>query len=168
MSLSNAKSVKTGKVKQSKASKVMSVDMFSIDTTTDDVPISKPTVSSDDGTDPFSHGSKSEKVTEMSFSYVTKPDKVIASSKTSKEAKAAVDVVSESEDNAPSSEASAKSGKIVAKVVRAMPTDSTTGAATNSINAAENGVSVENAAVVNGAGAFFVVLTFAVVGAMMA
>jgi len=165
MSLSNAKSVKTGKVKQSKASKVMSVDMFSIDTTTDDVPISKPTVSSDDGTDPFSHGSKSEKVTEMSFSYVTKS---IASSKTSKEAKAAVDVVSESEDNAPSSEASAKSGKIVAKVVRAMPTDRTTGAATNSINAAENGVSVENAAVVNGAGAFFVVLTFAVVGAMMA
>jgi len=154
----NAKSVKTGKVKKSKSPKVMSVDIFSIDTTTDDAPTSsgdKPTTSSDAkptvSGDVFSYGS-----------YGTKTEKVIAFGKTSKEA----DV--DSEDDAPSSEAIAKSGKIVAKVVRAMPTGGTTGAAGSVANAAENVAEGENAAVINGAGAFFVVLTFAAVGAMLA
>lgn len=153
----NAKSVKTGKVKKSKSPKVMSVDIFSIDTTTDDAPTSsadKPTTSSDAtptvSGDVFSYGS-----------YGTKTEKVIAFGKASKEA----DV--DSEDDAPSSEAIAKSGKIVAKVVRAMPTGGTTGAAASVANA-ENVAEGENAAVINGAGAFFVVLTFAAVGAMLA
>ena len=140
----DAKSVKTGKVKQGKTAKVMSVDVFSIDT-------SKSTVSGD----VFSYEGDS-------FSYAT--ETVVASSKTGKVAKAAVEVDSESEDDAPSNEA--KSVKIVPKVVRA--TDSITGSATDNIVAAESGVSAENAAVINGAGAFFVMVTLVVVGAMMA
>ncbi|KAL7493037.1 hypothetical protein ACHAWT_002347 [Skeletonema menzelii] len=125
----NAKSVKTGKVKQSKT---MPVDVLSIDTTV--------------SADVFSYGRDS-------FSFAT--EAVVASGKTGKVAKAAADVDSESEDV----EASAKSIKIVPKVVRAMPTDN--------INAAGSGLSAENAAVINGAGAVFVV-TMVAFGAMMA
>jgi len=149
MSLSypiHAKSVKTGKMTKSKTSKATSVDTFSIDTTTDDAPISSDAKSTVSG-DVFSYGAKTEKV--------------IAFGKTGKEAKAAV---VDSEDDVPSSEASAKSGKIVTKIVRAMPTGGTTGTAANVANAAEN---VENAAVINVSGSF-VVLTFAAVGAMLA
>ena len=162
MSLSpiRAKSVKAGKVKKSKTSKV-SVDIFSIDTTTDDVPTSsgdKPATSSDDkpsvSGEFFSYGTIAKPTASGDgFSY-----EIIAFGKTSKEAKAATD-----------DSASAKSDKIVPKVVRAMPTDGTTSAAANGVNAAaENGVADENAAVINGAGAFFVVSTIAAFWAMMA
>ena len=135
----NAKSVKTGKVKQSKTAKVVPVDVLSIDTT-------KSTVSADT----FSYGRDS-------FSFATEAT-IAASGKTGKVAKAAADVDSESEDDAPSNEASAKSAKIVPKLVRAMPTDN--------INAAESDLSAENAAVTNGAGAFFVMATLVAFGAM--
>ena len=137
---SDAKSVKTGKVKQGKTAKVMSLDVFSIDT-------SKSTVSDD----VFSYGGDS-------FSYAT--EAVVGSGKTGKVAKVAVEVDSKSEDDASSNEASAKSVKIVPKVVRA--TDSINGAATGNI------VAAENAAVINGAGAFFVMVTLFAFGAMMA
>ena len=138
----DAKSVKTGKVKQGKTAKVMSVDVFSIDT-------SKSTVSGD----VFSYGGDS-------FSYAT--ETVVASGKTSKVAKVAVEVDSKSEDDVPS----AKSVKIVPKVVRA--TDSITGTGTDNIVAAESGVSADNAAVIDGVGAFFVMATLVAFGAMMA
>mmetsp|Transcript_28231 Transcript_28231/g.40342 ORF Transcript_28231/g.40342 Transcript_28231/m.40342 type:complete len:148 (+) Transcript_28231:270-713(+) len=147
MILFNTKSSKTGKVKESKTSKTMPVEVFSVDTTTD--------VFSYDTTHPgdsFSYGTDS-------FSM---PETVIATSKTGKVAKAATDVDSESEDDASSDEASAKSGKnVVAKLVRAMPIESYSGTAANAVVA-------ENAAVINGAGAFFAMLTFAAVGVMMA
>jgi len=162
-------SAKTGKVKESKTSKIMPVDVFSIGTT-------KRTVSGD----VFSYGRDS-------FSYATLPETVVATGKTGKVAKSATDVDSvsesdassdeasaksgkivaksatdlDSENDASSNEASAKSGKTVAKVVRAMPIERPTGTVTNAAVA-------ENAAVINGAGAFFVMLTFAAVGMMMA
>lgn len=135
----------------------MPVKVFSIGTTTDDV-FSYDTSLSYDTTrtvpgDFFSYGTDS-------FSM---PETVIVTSKTGKVTKAATDVDSESEDDASSDEASAKSGKtqIVAKVVRAMPIESYSGTAANAVVA-------ENAAVINGAGAFFSMLTFAAVGMMMA
>ena len=146
-----AKSVKTAKHPKSKTSKVFSVDITTDDDTTDydstasgDVPTSS---ASDDV-----------------LSYATKAEKVVVFSKTSKEAKVADD---ESGDDADSGDVDAKASKVaVAKVVRAISVDGTTGAAT-SVNAAEN-ASV-NAAVINGAGTtLFAVLTFASVGAMMA
>lgn len=104
---------------------------------------SKSTVSGD----VFSYGGDS-------FSFAT--ETAVASSKT--------EVDSKSEDDAPSNEA--KSVKIAPKVVRS--TDSITGSAANNIVAAESGVSAENTAVINGAGAFFVMVTLVAFGAMMA
>ncbi len=148
----NAKSSKTGKVKASKTSKTMPVEVFSIDT------VSGGDVLSYDTTAVFSYGTDSFSMPTDSFSM---PETVVATGKTGKVAKAATDVDSESEDDASSDDANAKSGKVVAKVVRAMPIESYSGTAANAVVA-------ENAAVINGVGAFFVMLTFAAVGVMMA
>jgi hypothetical protein len=139
-----AKSLKAGK--QPKISKVFSVDV----TADDDDAAASGDVPTSSASDDF-------------LSYATKTEKVVVFSKTSKEAKAADDG---SGDDA-SVDVDAKSSKVVAKVVRAMPVEGATGAASG-VNAAENTDAFLNASVINGAGTLFVVLTFAAVGAMMA
>lgn len=141
-----AKSLKAGK--QPKISKVFSVDV----TADDDDAAASGDVPTSSASDDF-------------LSYATKTEKVVVFSKTGKEAKVADDG---SEDDA-SVDVDAKSSKVVAKVVRAIPVEATgTTGATSGVNVAENTNASLNASVINGVGTLFVVLTFAAVGAMLA